>query len=305
MNIYYSREQTKRKEADIDLVLSKFDFPLTKTWQGNIDPLISACKFGASSVPLSRNCSLMSTMYSNQDLVSTFNALSFWDAYNSNEVNKVFYSEMHDTLEQQHENVSLPRKAELGGPGYALSLIVNGRSSLGVHDPATIADMRARDETLDLQVGRAFTMRVTPSPSIMDDGVKNLAPESRKCLLPTESDSLDIFKWYTQSSCLFECQLKRAYDACGWTAWNYPHFRPDLKVCHGDASYSQTGFECFEHFMDSGGMPSQCPECLGSCEGTSYSYAVQSKEINYYKFCKDHAQDLGFPDFVPNQLLTR
>ncbi len=262
-----------------------------------------------SSVPLRRNCSLMSVMYSSQNLASTFNSIAFWDMYKKeNANNDKFYSEIHETLKPVND--TLPRHSEFSGPGYALTLYVkhkgkNEKASLMVHDPASPADMRAEDEVLDLYPGQSYTIRVTPSHMGMDEAVKNLVPERRKCRLPKESGSLSIFGWYSQQSCLFECQLKRAYEFCGCIGWDYPHFAPNLRVCHGDPYSTDKGTVCFAALMDSGGMPSQCPDCPASCESTSYPYAVKSKEINYYRICTEHINELGIPDFVPNQLMTK
>ena len=253
----------------------------------------------------------MSVMYSTKGLVSTFNHNSFWDIYKNNDNNQLFFSDIHEKLEG-HGGTVLPRNAEFSGPGYGLTLFVKHKSWLGgaklmVHDSATPADMRASDEVLELKGNKVYNIKVTPRSISVENGVKKLTPTRRNCNLPHEADSLNIFRWYTQSSCLFECQLKRAYRACGCIGWDYPHFSSNLRTCYGNVHRSSDGgHRCFEAFMDSGGMPSQCPQCLGSCESTSYPYTVKSKDISLYdRICVENADELGIPHFVPNQLMTR
>ncbi len=300
-----------KQTADINVILRKLKFPLTKTWQGNTNPLIFACKYGPSSVPITKNCSYMSATYSTQSLVSTFNNILFWDMFKNRSSNQQhFFSEIHELGNKV--DTLVPRKSEFGGPGYDLTLFVRhnygGAAGLVLHDPATLADMRSNNEMLDLEGGKIYDIRVTPQRLSIDDGVKQLSPARRKCRLPGENNSLNIFKWYTQSSCLFECQLKRAYKACGCIGWEYPHFAEDLRVCYGLLDKNiHGGMSCFESYMDSGGTPRQCPECLLSCEGISYPYTIKSKDFlhNWYAFCNENAAELGIPDFVPNQMMTR
>ena len=75
------------------------------------------------------------------------------------------------------------------------------------------------------------------------ESAKNLAEEQRKCRFKSESGSLRLFTGYTQSACLFECQLEYSYSKCQCIPWNYPHFESGIPICH---RFSQ---DCFEIAM--------------------------------------------------------
>ena len=69
------------------------------------------------------------------------------------------------------------------------------------------------------------------------------------------------FKGYTQSACLFECQIQYAYDKCKCIPWNYPHIESGIPICH---RFSQ---DCFEIAMGDTNSSVAC-NCPFDCATT-------------------------------------
>ena len=113
----------KSKQEDLDRVLSRLDdkFPRTESWADNRDPLVFACKFGALSVPMRKNCSLFIPFYTTKKIGVTFNSMDFWDLYRKTESNALFYHELQErqssTDPDKENKTTEPHKAKFSGPG--------------------------------------------------------------------------------------------------------------------------------------------------------------------------------------------
>ena len=69
-----------------------------------------------------------------------------------------------------------------------------------------------------------------------------------------------FYRKYTQSNCIFECQLKTATDRCQCVPWDYPQIER-MPVCH------RFGRECFETIMTNASLGNTC-DCPLDCETT-------------------------------------
>ena len=66
------------------------------------------------------------------------------------------------------------------------------------------------------------------------------------------------FRQYTQSNCIFECQLKTATDRCQCVAWDYPQLK-SMPIC------DRFGRECFKTIMSNASLGNTC-DCPLDCE---------------------------------------
>ena len=65
---------------------------------------------------------------------------------------------------------------------------------------------------------------IVPSQIVASPQLRQLPIKDRDCKFPDENEDMEILNEYSQNGCFFECQLKRAREACGGcTPWDYPH----------------------------------------------------------------------------------
>ena len=76
--------------------------------------------------------------------------------------------------------------------------------------------------------------------------------------LRTLTSNFNHFRQYTQSNCIFECQLKTATERCQCVAWDYPQIKP-MPIC------DRFGRKCFTTIMTNASLGNTC-ECPLDCE---------------------------------------
>ncbi len=267
----HSMEESEK--ADIQQFAKPFDYTReTKTEAEfpSTNPLILACKFGKET--LNENCQLFRKTFTNAGIGYTFNAEDFWKIHKNTEGNRAFYQQMvkatdNDTSDQN------PHKIEGNGRGFSLDLLLSldndkyyDGKSLTIHDPATVADIR--NEVINLKPGMVHEISIVPSAVVTDEAGLKLSPLKRECLTQSESDDLKIYKTYSQSACLLECQLQNAIAQCRCTRWDYPIYDDSIQYC---TSGEQA--ECFEAEMESHLERGKC-DCPNDCSITEYSVAT-------------------------------
>ncbi len=168
----------------------------------------------------------------------------------------------------------------------ALQNDLNGNNlsiDIALHDPMTIPDLRG--SVIEIQPGYMTTVMITPQQIQTSEDALSLNPLVRNCKFKQETEHLKLFKEYSQSACLLECQLKIAYDYCQCIPWNYPQFQSGMPVCHA------FGMFCFEQTLQNYNL--NCTEdCLDDCSITRYSYSVSAIKI---------ADDPGFVEQIVQQ----
>ncbi len=243
----------------------------------NEDPIILACKYDGGG--LKQDCNLFANMYTTAGIGYTFNNAPFWNLYRNTSENYAFYKEMYQDLED-----GFPRNILSNGKGYSLEFMVNhgkvsydNKPKMSFHDPHSIADVR--NEAYDLEPGMIYDMYVTPSVTVTNDRGLMLDPTQRHCLAHHESEPLNIFKSYSQSTCFFECQLKMASQFCNCTPWNYPRSSGDV-LCIGEvAKY------CFEKQMEITISPAIC-DCPNNCNSVQYTVSSMVKPLPLKFICQ-------------------
>ena len=87
----------------------------------------------------------------------------------------------------------------------------------------------------DIKPGHKNIVALSATIITTDNDIQNINPESRNCYFEWESSSLKIYKNYTQSNCIFECnffyaqkQLEEQFKPC--TPWYFPtpDFSPNI-----------------------------------------------------------------------------
>ena len=92
---------------------------------------------------------------------------------------------------------------------------------------------------------------------------------------------LNLFKKYTQNNCIYECELKIAYDKCHCIPWDYPHFDGFMPIC------DRFGRECFKKYMAVTNSEENC-DCPVDCVTTNYDYSVSSTLIDAESLCDNN-----------------
>ena len=121
-----------------------------------------------------------------------------------------------------------------------------------------------------MEAGYISTFLITPSQVVTSKDARGMSEDQRGCRFFFESKELKLFKDYSQSSCLFECQLKQASRKCQCVPWNYPQLEP-IPLCN------YVSQNCFEKVMGDTSVLANCSsECPYDCATTRYQYSVSS-----------------------------
>ena len=134
----------------------------------------------------------------------------------------------------------------------------------------SIGDLRRSG--VEVEPGYISTFLITPSQIVTSSSAKGLGEEDRKCRFRFESGSLSLFTEYTQSACLFECQLRDAHNKCHCIPWNYPQFEEGIPICH---RFTQ---DCFERAMANTSSSKAC-DCPFDCATTRQAFLFNFKTI--------------------------
>ena len=102
-----------------------------------------------------------------------------------------------------------------------------------------------RSSSIEVKPGYYSTVLITSSVHVTDENTDGLAEQKRHCRFNFEAQNMKLTKIYSQSGCIFECQLEEALEFCGCTPWNYPHLKEEgfSRVC------DFWGKKCFDNVM--------------------------------------------------------
>lgn len=229
-----------------------------------VDPTVITCWFGLEYMS-NVECPFFGKAFTRKGIGYSFNARQFWSMYKRTKGNEAFYKQMRSSPTPNH-TVYHNTKVEGNGKQFSLTLIVlmNGeRTSLALHEPTTIADIH--NEAINLVPGMLHDISVVPSSVFTDSSGLNLSPTRRECLAKWESNNLKIFQTYSQSACLFECQLKMAITVCNCSTWDYPVLDESVNYCTVGRSTN-----CFKSMMADTLALHQC-DCPNECSVTQYN----------------------------------
>ncbi len=260
----------KGEKQDHKQISGSFEYKIGKRYLKNTYPTILACKFGDQ--PLDFNCDLFRKIFTTEGIGYTFNNEPFFKLFKNTSENRAFFKEIYET---EYSDKDLPRKILSNGKQYSFEFIllinekikkVSRTHKVAIHDPHMVADTRY--EAIDLEPGLSYEITITPTVTVTDDNGLQLDPKKRNCLSAVENESLELFHQYSQSACIFECQLKRAQDNCNCTPWNYPQQSGHVNLC-----WHYVAKNCFEEHMKITNFAS-C-DCPNDCNSVYYSSSVQ------------------------------
>jgi hypothetical protein len=148
-----------------------------------------------------------------------------------------------------------------------------------------------------------------------EDDLKDLQPETRKCLFPDEIGSLKLFQSYTQANCFLECSLKFAQWKIaqdnnltnGCTPWYFPFSDNQFQMC--DPYYTVDVWKIMQNDVP----VDQCKHCLQDCVRTIYTQSVSTQpfrrcdERNLYltDFCVVDWDDAPKPVIWGKQIMEQ
>jgi hypothetical protein len=126
----------------------------------------------------------------------------------------------------------------------------------------------------DIKPGHKNVVGLTATIITADDQLQNMDQKSRHCSFQSESISLKIFKNYTQSNCIFECNFdyaqKQLEQSC--LPWYFPS--PDISpnVCDP--------WQAAQLVEKMSNVPiNQCNHCLPDCKSTIFKARISSAPL--------------------------
>ena len=103
--------------------------------------------------------------------------------------------------------------------------------------------------------------------------IKSLLPESRNCYFSNEK-SLEFYKTYSFSNCLFECSINKFKSELGCIPWYLP------KTDHSPVCNPWEGFEFMQRIKTISRVGG-CMDCMPDCEEIKTSVTTTAAKIRY------------------------
>ena len=281
----------------------------------NFNPFIPLCQYnGEPEVRSFRSCNLFSRAYTDMGVGYSFNTEKFEFIYKQNQGN------MDSNQALFFNNKKYVQYPKSSGKNYQLQIVIDANSEeverfekeilkskkmprpflLSAHDPSSPANLRA--EGIEVAPGYETTILITPRLLETTENAKTtLDSNERRCKTKQENQGLEVFKTYTQESCLLECNLKSAASHCGCTPWSYP-LVPGSLLC--DA----LGIHCFEKDLEQMDNRSTC-DCPNDCDDVTFSLVASAKLLDEKLLCplKTDSTDLFYHfyqhDALPKKFL--
>jgi hypothetical protein len=126
----------------------------------------------------------------------------------------------------------------------------------------------------DIKPGHKNVVGLTATMISADDALQNMNPKSHYCSFQSDSISLKIFKNYTQSNCIFECNFyyaqKQLEQPC--TPWYFPS--PDMSPNICDPWQAAQLVEKMSNVLIN-----QCNHCLPDCDSTIFKARISSAPL--------------------------
>ncbi len=251
-------------------------------------PVMLACKYPKgllSEYP----CDEFEFTYTSEGIGYSYNQDYFWNMFQMPGANRAiyetFYQRGENTLTASGDSV-YPRKIKSHGPAFSLQVAIkihmDGEISpdqVALHSPYEIADFST--SSVNLKPGFTYTFLVHPSVIETDDSALSMDIEKRKCMSTHDKHNLKAFKHYSQSSCLYECHLRLAVQACNCTKWDYIAYDESIPLCT-----SRVGFFCFKDVMSRPPSDlSQC-SCPSNCQSYMYEQSIVVEKTTYANLFK-------------------
>ena len=162
-----------------------------------------------------------------------------------------------------------------------------------IHDPNDIPDFMGN--VIRLETGKSYSVKIKPIVSVADSSLKGMDVEERHCLFSHEKE-LKLFKNYTRSACLLECQIQNIRETCHCLPWDLIHDHDMDTVPPCVKEQLQCPQDVIARASDHG-----C-DCPFDCNSVKYGYAIQHSCFSPKAFCKEleETQDLNYFGLLGN-----
>ena len=137
-----------------------------------------------------------------------------------------------------------------------------------------------------IQPGQHYVWKVQALEDKPSEDLRSVPFSKRKCKFSDEVEDLDIFQVYSQTSCEFECQIKKAHEICNCYPWYVPPPPNASKSRH--VLCDVDGNLCFDTFMSEKHFIDKCI-CLPTCHNIEFSHVeyVYPLDLN----CEPHSKE--------------
>ena len=236
--------------------------------------LLKKCELGSREM----DCSKMFTKVTTDGgMCCSFNMKDiFRDSQYSQLLREMQQSDRNGSVEER-EDVPKARAGLKSGVRVTLDLHSNFISHGSVHDDYNAFKVFVGQQTefpllnqygVGIQPGYEHFLSVTSSV-VSANGIQALPPEDRNCYF-SEEGSLQYYRSYTFSNCMFECSIKKAQAELSCSLWYLPH-PTGMVICD-----PWSGFE-FSKILARGG--GECGECLPDCESVTLDVRHNRAEL--------------------------
>ncbi len=282
---YFSQKSEYKDVQKFKQLFSSKNYTLSKMAMTHEDFTILACKINDEEMSSAGNCDIFSKSYTTDGIGYVFNGLPFFQMYKGTKSNLAFYKEFverQDKSEYEH-----PILIEAHGESFSLDFYVRHKAyaydkgkrnsqavKLALHDSMSLPNLKA--EGIELQPGNYYEISITPTVTTTVESGLKYNPEKRNCLSRSENEGLTVFNSYSQTACIFECQLTKALEVCNCTAWDYPKVSQPANLCTGGE-----GIKCFEFVMGRPMKPQYC-NCHNDCDYVHYDISLNVKNLDDY-----------------------
>jgi hypothetical protein len=245
--------------------------------------ILKYCEWNGKQVPCT---SIFSTYPTDQGMCCTFNMKAANELFSGET-----YPEVILTLQQMEKPIEfLKTTAELKAePGMNKGLLVVLDSHSDILSASSIDEDKHGFVGLitqggkfpqinaggfDIKPGHKNVVGLTATMISADDALQNMDPKSRNCFFQSESISLKIFKNYTQSNCIFECNFdyaqKKLEQLC--SPWYFPSLDISPNICNP--------WQASKLVEKMSNVPiNQCNHCLPDCESTIFKARISSAPL--------------------------
>jgi hypothetical protein len=177
------------------------------------------------------------------------------------------------------------------GSAFALNFLVDRGSFWRHHLPTNPfriaiteanAYFGAQSISKTVKPGYVTTFSIQPIEVVATSRLHDVSIKQRKCRFSYETKGVtNLFTEYSQSTCEFECLLKKARKACRCTPWNMPFLSTeDQVVCDVFGSY------CFNTILGHEHLLKDC-NCLANCNSIQFSINEKEIPIDAELYCRD------------------
>ncbi|TRY70190.1 hypothetical protein TCAL_17274 [Tigriopus californicus] len=253
---------------------------------------VFVCYFGdKKGFPSPFECEGFYRKIGNQGLTFTYNGGKFWDHYQVTPTSTLFYEcLLSDNKNEKGQAQRYPGTKDRGNT-FSMILrldpdleLVQHRHSqlassfkLNLHDPLDVPDFQS--SFIEIKPMYEYTINVVPFLTSVSKDFEKLDQRYRECRLLTETKGLRFFKHYTQTGCIYECQINYARAKCGCTPWNVPNLHSNWRLC------DFYGNSCFQYVLSSLDT-SEC-DCPVNCNLGRYEYSVTALNMQPERLCRD------------------